>query len=60
MKQKGLTLTELIIVIAIIGALFSLTVPAYTRMKMSSQEQRAIANLLLIKEHNLNFEHEII
>ncbi|HON44292.1 MAG TPA: hypothetical protein PLR86_02995, partial [Planctomycetota bacterium] len=31
------------------------TVPAYTRMKMSSQEQRAIANLLLIKGAQLEF-----
>ena len=49
MKAKSFTLTELIIVIVIVGILVALGLPSYNRIKEKSLDREAKASLALIR-----------
>src|SRR5580765_6084128 len=56
--QKGFTLIELMIVVAIIGILAAIAIPNFLQYQMKSRQSEAKTNLQAIKTSEVSFQAE--
>src|SRR5262245_20670651 len=56
--QKGFTLIELMIVVAIIGILAAIAIPNFLQYQMKSRQSEAKTNLQAIKTSQVSFQAE--
>ena len=56
--QKGFTLIELMIVVAIIGILAAIAIPNFLQYQMKSRQSEAKTNLQAIKTSEISFQAE--
>lgn len=59
MKRKGFTLIELMIVVAIIGVLAAVAIPAYSDYVKKSRESEAISSLGDIRKAQIAYKQDI-
>ena len=57
-KQKGFTLIELMIVVAIIGILAAIAIPNFLQYQLKSRQSEAKTNLQAIKTSEVAFQAE--
>ncbi len=57
-EQKGFTLIELMIVVAIIGILAAIAIPNFLQYQMKSRQSEAKTNLQAIKTSEVSFQAE--
>ena len=53
--DAGFTLVELLVVVAIVGVLSAIGMPAYVRARITSQESGAIATMRVISSSQMNY-----
>src|SRR2546426_12610948 len=56
--QKGFTLIELMIVVAIIGILAAIAIPNFLQYQMKSRQSEAKTNLQAIRTSSISFQAE--
>ena len=56
--QKGFTLIELMIVVAIIGILAAIAIPNFLQYQMKSRQSEAKTNLQAIRTSEISFQAE--